>query len=154
MCRVCFGAAFLFSERTLAGMVNQSGMDLIGLACLPLAVQLNLWPLLRAIRCGEMHAAHVQMDDGSIAEVLERKLRVKAGSLLFVQTTVPTKKMPRLCSKFRCFTRDSVWKDRSDEVRSHNSMLAANHSSEMHGVRQSSSSQMSGKPLMMCMACA
>lgn len=77
---------------------------------------------------------HVQMDEGSIAEVLERKLRVKPGSLLFVQTTVPTKKMPRLCSKFRCFTRDSVWKDRSDEVRSCDSMLAASHGSEMHGI--------------------
>ena len=59
----------------------------------------------------------VQMDDASIAEVLERRLKVKAGSLLFVQTTVPLKKLPKLCSKFRCFTRDSVWKDRSDEVR-------------------------------------
>ena len=41
---------------------------------------------------------------------------MKPGSLLFVQTTAPLKKLPRLCSKFRCFTRDSVWTDRSDEV--------------------------------------
>ena len=59
----------------------------------------------------------LQMDDASIAEVLERRLKVKAGSLLFVQTTVPVKKLPKVCSKFRCFTRDSVWKERSDEVR-------------------------------------
>lgn len=59
----------------------------------------------------------LQMEDASIAEVLERRLKVKAGSLLFVQTTVPVKKLPKLCSKFRCFTRDSVWKERSDEVR-------------------------------------
>ena len=91
--------------------------------------------ILWAIRRGEIHAARVQMDEGSIAEVLERKLRVKPGSLLFVQTTVPTKKMPRLCSKFRCFTRDSVWKDRSDEVCSLGSLLAASHSSELHGLR-------------------
>ena len=94
------------------------------------------------------------MDEGSIAEVLERKLRVKPGSLLFVQTTVPTKKMPRLCSKFRCFTRDSVWKDRSDEVRFHDSLLAASRSSEMHGVGQSGSSHMSRKAVMMCTTCA
>ena len=56
------------------------------------------------------------MDEGSIAEALERKLKVKPGSLLLVQTTAPLKKLPRLCSKFRCFTRDSVWTDRSDEV--------------------------------------
>ena len=74
------------------------------------------------------------MDEGSIAEVLERKLRVRPGSLLFVQTTVPTKKMPRLCSKFRCFTRDSVWKDRSDEVRPPGSLLAAISNSEVHGI--------------------
>ena len=80
-----------------------------------------------------MPAAPMQMDEGSIAEVLERKLRVKPGALLFVQTTVPTKKMPRLCSKFRCFTRDSVWKARSDEVRSCGALLAARHSSGMHG---------------------
>ena len=57
-----------------------------------------------------------QVDEGSIAEVLEGKLKVKPGSLLLVQTTAPMKKLPRLCSKFRCFTRDSVWTDRSDEV--------------------------------------
>ena len=99
-----------------------------------------------------MLAAHVQMDEGSIAEVLERKLRVKPGSLLFVQTTVPTKKMPRLCSKFRCFTRDSVWKDRSDEVHSPDSLLAATCSSEMHGVRPAGSSHMSRKAVTMCTA--
>ena len=101
-----------------------------------------------------MRIAHVQMDEGSIAEVLERKLRVKPGSLLFVQTTVPTKKMPRLCSKFRCFTRDSVWKDRSDEVRSPDSLLAATCSSEMHGVQKVGSPQMSRRAVIMCMACA
>ena len=56
------------------------------------------------------------MDEGSIAETLEKKLKVKPGSLLFLQTTTPLRKLPRLCSKFRCFTRDSVWTDRSDEV--------------------------------------
>ena len=59
----------------------------------------------------------MQVDEASIAETLERKLKVKPGSLLFVQTTAPLKKLPRLCSKYRCFTRDSVWTDRSDEVR-------------------------------------
>lgn len=62
------------------------------------------------------------MDEESIAEALERKLKVKPGSLLFVQTTTPMKKLPRLCSRFRCFTRDSVWTDRSDEVSLTNSV--------------------------------
>ena len=97
-----------------------------------------------------MHAAHAQMDEGSIAETLERKLRVKPGALLFVQTTVPTKKMPQLCSKFRCFTRDSVWKDRSDEVRSHDALLAASRSSAMHGAQGFGSSRMSGKLVTTC----
>ena len=56
------------------------------------------------------------MDEELIAEALERKLKVEPGSLLLVQTTMPMKKLPRLCSRFRCFTRDSVWIDRNNEV--------------------------------------
>ena len=67
------------------------------------------------------------MDEGSIAEVLERKLKVKAGSQLFVQTTAPLKRMPKLCSKFRCFTRDSVWTEHSDEVSLHACLIHCVH---------------------------
>lgn len=66
--------------------------------------------------CQNSEHKFMQVDEGGIAEALERRLGVKPGALLFVQTTAPLKRLPRLCSKFRCFTRDSVWKDRSDQV--------------------------------------
>ncbi len=57
------------------------------------------------------------MDEAQTAEVLERKLKVKPGSLLYIQSTVPLKNMQKLCSKYKCFNRDTVWKERSEEVR-------------------------------------
>ena len=57
------------------------------------------------------------MDEAQTAEILEKKLKVRAGSLLYIQSTVPIKKMHKLCSKYQCFDRDSVWKERSEEVR-------------------------------------
>lgn len=62
-------------------------------------------------------APPAQVDEAQTAEILERKLKVRAGSLLYIQSTVPLKKMQKLCSKYKCFNRDSVWKERSEEVR-------------------------------------
>jgi hypothetical protein len=58
----------------------------------------------------------MQVDEAQTAEILEKKLKVRSGSLLYIQSTVPLRKMPRLCTKYRCFNRDSVWIERSDEV--------------------------------------
>lgn len=57
-----------------------------------------------------------QVDEAQTAEILERKLKVRPGSLLYIQSMAPLKKMPKLCSKYRCFNRDTVWKERSEEV--------------------------------------
>lgn len=58
-----------------------------------------------------------QVDEAQTAEILERKLKVRPGSLLYIQSTIALKKMPKLCSKYKCFNRDTVWKERSEEVR-------------------------------------
>ena len=57
-----------------------------------------------------------QVDEAQTAEVLERRLKVRAGSLLYIQSNVPLHKMPKLCSKYRCFNRDTVWIDPSEQV--------------------------------------
>ncbi len=84
----------------------------------PLSPRHKIWGISSSLKNKSGNGGTwVQMDDASITEVLERRLKVKAGELLFVQTTVPVKRLPKLCSKFHCFTRDSVWQERSDEVR-------------------------------------
>ncbi|KAK9918477.1 hypothetical protein WJX75_004356 [Coccomyxa subellipsoidea] len=81
------------------------------------------------------------VDEAQTAEILERKLKVRAGSLLYIQSTVPLKKMQKLCSKYKCFNRDSVWKERSEEipykktslVLSYLTSLLAEHGTAMYG---------------------
>ena len=57
------------------------------------------------------------MDEAQTAQILEHKLRVEPGSLLFIQARVPLKKLPTLCSLYRCFDREAAWVNRSPEVR-------------------------------------
>lgn len=58
-----------------------------------------------------------QVDEAQTAEVLESKLGVDPGSLLYIQSRVPLRALPSLCSKYRCFNRDAVWVDRNPAVR-------------------------------------
>lgn len=58
-----------------------------------------------------------QVGEAETADILERKLHVEPGALLYIQSRVPLRKLPTLCSRYRCFNRDAVWVDRNPEVR-------------------------------------
>lgn len=59
----------------------------------------------------------MQVDEAEVAKVLEHRHRVEPGSLLFIQARVWMKQLPTLCSLYRCFERETVWVNRSPEVR-------------------------------------
>lgn len=65
------------------------------------------------------------MGEAETADILEQKLKVAPGALLYIQSRVPLKRLPTLCARYRCFNRDAVWVDRSPEVRSLCQNLAA-----------------------------
>jgi hypothetical protein len=80
---------------------------------MPLLISPHACATLVTWRC----SFSAQVDEAQTAEVLESKLGVDPGALLYIQSRVPLRQLPSLCSKFRCFNRDAVWLDRNPAVR-------------------------------------